>query len=195
MEVKIPAGILTELEYLFELQQKHYTVNPMKNTEELINYIVSPKGINTILSSIAEGSRNPDCWQRDLIERLGLSTLGKEHKVCRPHYGNPGGIKLCERFWFAYHKLDRISKRNTAKQGRINFKPKNPVNISNDDHYIMINLKFFVEQCNAHDIESFALPNLRRALSGCIKPLLINKNHSVRNKALGKTFKCWVFKK
>ncbi len=78
MNITIDPAVLTELEYLIELHQKHGAANPMESVEDLVGYI---------LASIADGSRRPGAWERQLLEMMGLVSDAVEHHVYRAQYG------------------------------------------------------------------------------------------------------------
>ncbi len=173
MEVKIPTAIQRDFEHLIDLHRKHGAPNPMKNTNNLIRFI---------LATVAKGSKNPGSREGVLLEIMGIVPNRKAHNDYRHHYGNPDEIKLCERFWKTYQKLEGLSGTPS-----INFSP--------DVGFIMINLNYFTAQCDANNIEHLDLTSLKRALIVNKAPLFIEKNRSVWHKTMGKTFKCWVFKK
>ena len=173
MEVKIPAEIQRELEHLIDLHQKHGAPNPMGNTENLIRFI---------LASVAKGSKNPGSREGVILEIMGIVPNGEATNVHRHHHDNPEKIKLCQQFWDAYQKLERLSGTEN-------------INFSSDVGFIMVNLNYFNAQCDANNIEPFDLTPLKRALPGNKKHLFIKKNYSVWHRTIGKTFKCWVFKK
>jgi hypothetical protein len=78
MNVNINASIVKELEYLIELHQEHGAVNTMDSIEELVSFV---------LASVAEGSRRPGAWERQLLERMGLVADSEEHQYYRAQYG------------------------------------------------------------------------------------------------------------
>ena len=78
MKVEIHPEVLKELEYIVELHQQYGAPAKMESVESLVNYI---------LASIADGSRRPGCWERQLLEQMGLVAESSEHKNYRNHYG------------------------------------------------------------------------------------------------------------
>ena len=45
--------------------------------------------INTVLNSIADGSRRPGAWERQILDMLGLVADCPEHHTYRATYGEP----------------------------------------------------------------------------------------------------------
>ncbi len=75
--VTLNPEVLKELAYIVELHKRHGAPNRMNSVQDLID---------TILASIADGSRRPGSWERGLLERMGL-VADDEHYRYRPHYG------------------------------------------------------------------------------------------------------------
>lgn len=75
--VTLNPEVLKELVYIVELHKRHGAPNRMNSVQDLID---------TILASIADGSRRPGSWERGLLERMGL-VADDEHCSYRPHYG------------------------------------------------------------------------------------------------------------
>ncbi|MFU8778638.1 MAG: hypothetical protein ACNA7M_13360 [Roseovarius sp.] len=80
MQIEINPEVLKELEYLVELHQAHGAANPMPSVERLVGYV---------LASVADGSRRPGAWERELLNMMGLVADCDEHYTYRPHYGKP----------------------------------------------------------------------------------------------------------
>ncbi|WP_211227234.1 hypothetical protein [Saccharospirillum impatiens] len=76
--VTVHPEVLKELAYIVELHKRHGAVNPMNNVQDLVD---------TVLASIADGSRRPGSWERSLLEHMGLVADGDDHHWYRPHYG------------------------------------------------------------------------------------------------------------
>jgi hypothetical protein len=72
--------VLKELEYMVELHQDCGAPNPIDSVEDLVSYV---------LASIADGSRRPGAWERQLLEMMGLVADCDEHYIYRSQYGNP----------------------------------------------------------------------------------------------------------
>jgi len=80
MELDIDPEIIRELNYIVELHQTHGAPNTFDNVENLICYVIS---------SVADGSRRPGSWERQLLQFMGLVADCDEHNVYRQHYGKP----------------------------------------------------------------------------------------------------------
>jgi hypothetical protein len=80
MKIEISAAVLQELEYLVELHRQHGAPNPQATVEDLVGYV---------LASVADGSRRPGAWERQLLEMMGLVACCDEHQEYRAHYGRP----------------------------------------------------------------------------------------------------------
>lgn len=80
MNIEIHPAIVKELEYIIELQQRYDAPNPLESVEQLAGFI---------LASIADGSRRPGSWERQLLYPMGLVVDCEEHEVYRDDYGRP----------------------------------------------------------------------------------------------------------
>ena len=78
MKINIHPEVLKELEYLVELHQRYGAPAPMDSVESLVSYV---------LASVADGSRRPGAWERQLLEMMGLVAEGDEHHYYRAQYG------------------------------------------------------------------------------------------------------------
>ena len=78
MTIHIDPDVLRELEYIVALHRQYGAPNKMEKVEDLVN---------TILASIADGSRRPGAWERQLLEMMGLVADGGEHHQYRSDYG------------------------------------------------------------------------------------------------------------
>lgn len=78
--IRVHPDVYKELEYLVELHQQYGANNPMSSVEALVGYV---------LASIADGSRRPGAWERNLLEMMGLVAECDEHRQYRPRYGKP----------------------------------------------------------------------------------------------------------
>lgn len=78
MNIKLHSEVLKELEYLVELHQQYGAQAQMDSVEQLVGYV---------LASIADGSRRPGAWERQLLEIMGLVAEGDEHHYYRAQYG------------------------------------------------------------------------------------------------------------
>ncbi|WP_235421159.1 hypothetical protein [Erwinia oleae] len=78
--IDVDPDVFRELQYMVELFKKHGSLCPVQNVSGLIAYI---------LASIADGSRRPGAWERQLLTILGLVAHCPEHHTYRGHYGSP----------------------------------------------------------------------------------------------------------
>ena len=61
-----------------ELHQRSGAPNPMETVDYLVGFV---------LDSVADGSRRPEAWERQLLEMMGLVADCDEHHIYRSHYG------------------------------------------------------------------------------------------------------------
>lgn len=80
MKVKINADVLKEFEYMIELHKQHGATSEFESVEQLIGFI---------LSSVADGSRRPGAWERQMLDSMGLIADCEEHNIYRQTYGSP----------------------------------------------------------------------------------------------------------
>lgn len=80
IEIEVPDGVADELAYLVEMHQKHGAPNPQGSVSELLAYVAS---------SVADGSRRPGAWERQLLEMMGLVPDAAEAQTYRASYGRP----------------------------------------------------------------------------------------------------------
>ena len=80
MNIEINPHVLKELEYLVRLHQRNGAANPMASVEDLVGFV---------LASVADGSRRPGAWERQLLVMMGLEADGAEHQLYRSQYGKP----------------------------------------------------------------------------------------------------------
>lgn len=79
MTVTINPNVYKELSYMAELHRQHGAPNRCDNVSDLVAYI---------LSAVADGSRRPGSWERQMLEMMGLVAQCDEHHVYRPN-GRP----------------------------------------------------------------------------------------------------------
>ena len=80
MQITLDSEIQREFEYMLKLHKQCGAPNPFDNVEDLVGYI---------LSSIADGSRRPGSWERQILVSMGLIADCDEHNEYRQHYGEP----------------------------------------------------------------------------------------------------------
>lgn len=81
--IEINAHVWKELQYLVELHQRSGAPNPMQSVEDLVGFV---------LASVADGSRRPGAWERQLLEMMGLVADCDEHHTYRSQYGQPSEL-------------------------------------------------------------------------------------------------------
>ena len=82
MNININPVIAQELAYIVKLHQQYGAPFPAESVEDLVN---------TILTSIADGSRRPGAWERQLLDMMGLVADTDKHHQYRAHYGEHRG--------------------------------------------------------------------------------------------------------
>lgn len=87
--IEVDPEILSELQYMVELFNTSGTfcLANVKTVDQLIGYI---------LASVADGSRRPGSWERQLLVTMGLVASSPEHQIPRPHYGRPEPVEPAE---------------------------------------------------------------------------------------------------
>lgn len=78
--VEIHSEVFKELEYMVALHKAHGAPNPMETVDDLVRFI---------LASVADGSRRPGAWERQLLTMMGLVADCAEHEQYRSTYGTP----------------------------------------------------------------------------------------------------------
>ncbi|MCF8125543.1 MAG: hypothetical protein K9J51_04890 [Desulfotignum sp.] len=172
MEITITQEIKSELEYMIDLHQEHGAPNPRENLEELITYI---------LSAVAEGSRRPGSWERDLVEKMGLIADTEKHHEYRMKHGAPGKFdhKLVKKFWGIFDRLNLDDS----------------LNHSGDPEEIALNFQQFREKCLSEGEEFIDMHLLKKYLPTSSHRPLLEKTRSLWDRLNKKTVRCWVFKK
>jgi replicative superfamily II helicase len=80
MKIEINDIIIKELQYMIELHRVHGPSHYLENVEQLASFI---------LASIADGSRRPGSWERNLLIPMNLVADCAEHNCYREEYGQP----------------------------------------------------------------------------------------------------------
>lgn len=78
MKIQVDPDVLKEFEYIIKLHKEHGADYQMKNVKDMIDWI---------LASVADGSRRPGSWERDMLWNMGLVANCEEHNVYRADYG------------------------------------------------------------------------------------------------------------
>ncbi|HYE70928.1 MAG TPA: hypothetical protein VD932_05315 [Aquabacterium sp.] len=79
MQVSIEAGVLQELQHIVDLHRRYGADYRLDTVERLVSFV---------LTSVAEGSRRPDAWERTLLEVMGLVAYCSEHEQDRGSCGH-----------------------------------------------------------------------------------------------------------
>ncbi len=75
--IVINEGVFKELEYMVNLHKESGANYQCGTVQELVNYV---------LSSVADGSRRPGAWERQMLEMMGLVAKTGEHHIYRENY-------------------------------------------------------------------------------------------------------------
>jgi hypothetical protein len=78
--VEIHPEVLKELQYIVALHKENSAPKQMATVEDLASFV---------LASIADGSRRPGAWERQLLTMMGLVADCTEHEQYRSNYGAP----------------------------------------------------------------------------------------------------------
>ena len=82
--IKLSEPVLSELEFLVETHRTHGAVTPCEDVAELISYV---------MGCIADGSRRPGSWERQLLEMMGIVGASPWLEHYRSQYGKPFGLQ------------------------------------------------------------------------------------------------------
>lgn len=80
MQINISDDVVKELEYIIQLHQQHSAPNSFATVPQLVNFI---------LGAIADGSRRPGSWEREMLDMMGLVAETPLHNQHRDRYGAP----------------------------------------------------------------------------------------------------------
>lgn len=80
MNIDLDPGVLAELQYMVELHREYGAPNPFESVDGLVRYV---------LTSVADGSRRPGSWERQMLVHMGLVADTDKHCEYRPTYGKP----------------------------------------------------------------------------------------------------------
>lgn len=80
MQIEISDAVASELAYMADLHREHGAPNAQPSVADLVGYV---------LMAVADGSRRPGSWERELLERMGLVADCDEHHQYRATYGRP----------------------------------------------------------------------------------------------------------
>lgn len=82
MNIKLEGPVLAELEYMVKLFHDNGAPVAPETVESLVSYV---------LMCVADGSRRPGSWERQLLQMMGLVAECQEHYAYRASYGEPEG--------------------------------------------------------------------------------------------------------
>lgn len=80
VSVQIDAAVYSEFVYMCELATENGSCAGYTDPSQLIAYV---------LSSVADGSRRPGSWERQMLEMMGLVADCDAHYEYRASFGNP----------------------------------------------------------------------------------------------------------
>jgi len=80
MKIEMNDDVIREFQYMAKLATKHGSPANMNTAEEIIAYV---------FSSVADGSRRPGSWERQMLESMGLVANCDAHQEYRVQYGEP----------------------------------------------------------------------------------------------------------
>jgi len=82
IEVALSDETEAELRYLVELHGEFGAPNAQDTVAELLAYVAA---------AVADGSRRPGAWERELLEKMGLVPDTDQAHEYRAQYGRPEG--------------------------------------------------------------------------------------------------------
>lgn len=80
ISIQVDASVYSEFVYMCELAEKHGSNSGYLQPDRLISYV---------LTSVADGSRRPGSWERQMLEMMRLVVDCDEHYEYRSSFGNP----------------------------------------------------------------------------------------------------------
>lgn len=82
MKINVNDNVMHEFQYMAKMAAEHGSPADMDTAEEIVAYV---------LSSVADGSRRPGSWERQMLESMGLVVNCDAHQEYRAQYGEPIG--------------------------------------------------------------------------------------------------------
>lgn len=76
--VTVDADIYSEFERIVRLHKQHSAPNNHETPESLISYV---------LCAVADGSRRPGSWERQMLNMMGIVAECDEHEIYQSEYG------------------------------------------------------------------------------------------------------------
>jgi hypothetical protein len=80
MKIEIDDDVLEEFRYILELRKANDTDDKEQTLDSLVNQV---------LYNVADGSRRPGAWEREMLNMMGLVVECEEHQQYRSKYGKP----------------------------------------------------------------------------------------------------------
>ena len=77
---EVSDAVFSEFEYMSKLLNKGDDNFTYETPEEIISFV---------LSSVADGSRRPGSWERQMLQMMGIVASADEHSEYRDAYGEP----------------------------------------------------------------------------------------------------------
>jgi len=78
--ILVRGDVYSEFEFMAELHNTYGAANSPGSAEDIIRHV---------LSAVADGSRRPGSWEREILRMLGLVADCDEHQTYRSKYGKP----------------------------------------------------------------------------------------------------------
>lgn len=78
MKIEVSNEVTKEFQYMAELAKKYGSPCGLSTAEEMVAYV---------LRSVADGSRRPGSWERQMLVSMGLVVDCPEHEEYRNKYG------------------------------------------------------------------------------------------------------------
>ena len=78
MKIAVNDDVARELAYMVRLHTENGAPAQMESIEQLVGYV---------LASVADGSRRPGSWEREILVQMGLIADCYEHHEYRATYG------------------------------------------------------------------------------------------------------------
>ena len=76
--ITINKDIYSEFERIVRLHKQHGAPNAHETPESLINYV---------LCAVADGSRRPGAWERQMLQMMGIVAECDDHEIYQSEYG------------------------------------------------------------------------------------------------------------
>lgn len=84
LEILLPKHVADELSYMVNLINEAGSISIEKDSNLTVEDLTKH-----ILNHIADGSRRPGSWERQILEMLGIAVDDPRHSIYRQNYGDP----------------------------------------------------------------------------------------------------------